>query len=107
MKPLNVDVTDIKYRRPGLVKVEFAAEYDKFIRHGTMVYNTLTQKFVTHTSEVDLLAAICLSLQQPRNQKDFRVRPLKLLTGMVMRLWQLALSPGLSKKLKYSQVCLQ
>lgn len=69
MKPLNLEVTDIKYRRPGLAKVEFVAEYPDFVRRGTMVYDTVKQHFITHTYEVELLAAICISLQQPRNRK--------------------------------------
>ena len=69
MKPLNVDVMDIKYRRPGLVKVEFVAEYEEFFRSGTVVYDSLAKSFITHTTDVELLAAICVSLQQPRNRK--------------------------------------
>ena len=69
MKPLNVEVEDIKYRRPGLVKVEFMAEYPDAIRRGTLVYNTIDKQFVTHTDDVELLAAICVSLQQPRTRK--------------------------------------
>jgi hypothetical protein len=69
MKPLSVDIVDIKYRRPGLVKIEFIAEYPNFNSRGTMVYDTLSKNFVTHTGEVELLAAICKSLQQPRSRK--------------------------------------
>lgn len=67
MKPLNVSVIDIKYRRPGLVKVYFSAEYSDFKLKSVMIYDTLTKKFVSHTKEVELLAAICVALQKPRN----------------------------------------
>ena len=69
MAPLHVEVTDIKYRRPGLSKVEFFATYKNFCRRGTVVYDTVNKKFVTHTRDVELLAAVCTSLQRPRYQK--------------------------------------
>jgi hypothetical protein len=69
MAPLHIEVTDIKYRRPGLSKVEFFATYEGFTRRGTVVYDTVNKQFVTHTKDVELLAAVCVSLQRPRYQK--------------------------------------
>jgi hypothetical protein len=70
MKPSNVEVLDIKYRRPGLNKVEFQAEYPGYYRRGTVVYDTKTKTFVTHNKDVELLAAICTDLytQKYRNR---------------------------------------
>ena len=69
MKPLNVDLIDIKYRRPGLTKIDFLATYNGYYRRGTVVYNTVSKQFVTHTKSVDLLAAVCASLQQPNYKR--------------------------------------
>jgi len=69
MKPLYAEVIDIKYRRPGLNKVEFLAEYPGYFRRGTIVYDIGKQHFLTHTKDVDLLVAVCTSLQQPRYKK--------------------------------------
>ena len=69
MVPLHVEVTDIKYRRPGLNKIEFFATYKNFCRRGTVIYDTVNKKFVTHTKDIDLLAAVCVSLQRPRYKK--------------------------------------
>lgn len=69
MAPLHVEVTDIKYRRPGLNKVEFLATYPGFSRRGTVVYDTVNKKFITHRKDIELLAAVCVSLQRPRYNK--------------------------------------
>lgn len=69
MKPLNVEVVDIRYRRPGLNKVDFIATYPDYIRRGTVVFDTVKQHFLTHTSSIELLAEVCLSLQRPRYNK--------------------------------------
>ena len=69
MKPLNIEITDIKYRRPGLSKLEFVATYPHFIRRGTIVYDTLEQQFITHTSAIELLAAVCTKLQVTKYRK--------------------------------------
>ena len=69
MVPLRVEVTDLKYRRPGLTKIEFFATYVQFSRRGAVVYDTINKKFVTHTRDIDLLSAVCVSLQRPRHKK--------------------------------------
>jgi hypothetical protein len=69
MKPLIVEVIDIKYRRPGLNKLQFEAVYPQYRRRGTVVYDINTQHFLTHTSDIELLAALCTSLQRPRYNK--------------------------------------
>ncbi len=66
MKLLHIEVTDIEYRRPGLNRVKFFAVYPGYQRRGTIVYNTQNQHFLTHTKDIDLLVAVCTSLQQPR-----------------------------------------
>lgn len=65
MNPLHVNVKDIKYRRPGLTKIDFVAEYPGYTRRGTVVYDTIKRQFVTHTKDIGLLAAICIGLQVP------------------------------------------
>ena len=69
MRLLNVDITDIKYRRPGLNRIEFEATYTNCRRTGVVVYDTVSQKFLTHTRDVELLAALCTSLQRPYTNK--------------------------------------
>ncbi len=69
MTPLHVEVTNIKYQRPGLSKVEFFATYPCFSRRGIVVYDTVNRKFVTHIKDIELLAAVCVSLQRPRYNK--------------------------------------
>lgn len=69
MKPLNVEVVDIKYRRPGLSKVDFVAQYPEFIRRGTIVYDNVNQVFLTHNRAIELLAAVCACLQKPRTKR--------------------------------------
>lgn len=62
---LHLDVTGLKYRRPGLNKISFVAHYVNYIRRGTLVYDTINKKFLTHRSDIDLLIAICERLRQP------------------------------------------
>jgi hypothetical protein len=69
MDPLHVEVTDIRYRRPGLTKVSFIATYPDYTRRGEVVYDTIKKIFVTHTKDIALLAAICVDLQRPRSRK--------------------------------------
>ena len=69
MRLVKVDITDIKYRRPGLNRIEFEATYTHCRRKGVVVYDTLSKQFLTHTREVDLLAALCISLQRPYTKK--------------------------------------
>lgn len=64
MKPISVTVTDLLYRRPGLNKINFIAEYKQFKRRGTVVYDTINGKFLSHTSDIELLAEICRSLSK-------------------------------------------
>ena len=66
MKPTNVEILDLLFRRPGLNKIVFSAEYGDYTRRGTVVYDTLNKKFLTHTGDIVLLAEICLSLRKPR-----------------------------------------
>jgi hypothetical protein len=69
MNPLRVKVEDIKYRRPGLTKIDFVAEYSGYTRRGTVVYDTTKQQFITHTKDIGLLAAICIDLQTPSRRR--------------------------------------
>lgn len=70
MKLYNVDILQVRFRRPGLSKIDFVARYDGYFRRGTVVYDTISQKFLSHTKDVDLLAGICTNLQKPRYQKS-------------------------------------
>jgi hypothetical protein len=62
MKPISVIITGLMYRRPGLNKVSFSADYGKFKRRGTVVYDTVNGKFLSHTYDIELLAQICALL---------------------------------------------
>ena len=64
MKPLNVEIIDIKFRRPGLTKISFIAAYRDYVRRGVVVYDTNTKKFVTHNRDIEVLAALCVGLQR-------------------------------------------
>jgi len=70
MKLINVDVLKIRYRRPGLSKIDFLAQYEGYLRRGTLVYDTVDQKFITHTKDIVLLSEICTSLQRPKYHKN-------------------------------------
>jgi len=69
MKPLNLEITDVLFRRPGLNKVSFLATYQGYFRRGTVTYDTVNKQFVTHTKDVELLAHLCNQLQRPRHSK--------------------------------------
>lgn len=69
MKPLYIEIIGIEYRRPGLNRINFFAEYPGYQRRGTIVYDTRNQHFLTHTKDINLLAAVCISLQQPIHSK--------------------------------------
>jgi hypothetical protein len=69
MNILHAEVTDIRYRRPGLTKLSFTAEYPGYTRRGVVIYDTVKQKFVTHTKNINLLAAICVALQRPSKRQ--------------------------------------
>jgi hypothetical protein len=62
MKPLSVLITGLMYRRPGLNKIGFIADYGKFKRRGTIVYDAVNSKFLSHTYDIELLAQICVML---------------------------------------------
>jgi hypothetical protein len=70
MKPINLDVVDIRYRRPGLNKFDFVATYPEYYRRGTVVYDTIKQQFLTHNGDLELLLELCLSLQRPIKTKS-------------------------------------
>jgi hypothetical protein len=69
MKPLNVEIIDSWYRRPGLSKVKFIADYGIYMRRGTVVFDTNKQHFLTHRSDIDLVYAVCVALREPKNNK--------------------------------------
>jgi len=69
MKPYNVEVLNIRYQRPGINKLDFTAQYDGYTRRGTVIYDTIAKQFMSHNSDIDLLAGLCINLQQPRCHK--------------------------------------
>ncbi len=65
MKPYSVSIDGLLYRRPGLNKIKFTADYGLYKRRGAVVYDTINRKFLSHTSDIELLAAICVALSTP------------------------------------------
>ncbi len=65
MKPLSVSIDGLLYRRPGLNKIKFTADYELFKRRGTIVFDTINQKFLSHNADIELLAAVCVALSTP------------------------------------------
>lgn len=65
MVPLHTEIVGIKYRRPGLTKIDFIAEYNGYTRRGTVIYDTVNKKFISHSGDINLLASVCTSLQAP------------------------------------------
>lgn len=64
MKLISVVITDVMFRRPGLNKICFIADYGVVRRRGTVVYDIINGKFLTHTSDIELLAALCISISK-------------------------------------------
>ena len=69
MKPLNVDIMYVEYHRPGKSKIGFLAFYEGYLRRGAVLYDTVKQHFLSHTRDIQLLAAVCEGLQKPKHNK--------------------------------------
>jgi len=67
MNIINVKIDGLQYKRPGLNKILFTAHYGKYMRRGVIVYDTVGKKFLTHNSDIDLLAVVCKGLSQSTN----------------------------------------
>jgi hypothetical protein len=65
MKLESIKIDDIQFRRPGITKIFFTANYGKHQRRGEIQYDTVTKQFLSHTSEIKLLSMICALLQEP------------------------------------------
>lgn len=64
---LSVTIDDLQYKRPGLNKILFTAYYHNYARRGTIVYDSVGKKFMSHNKDIDLLAAVCKGLSQSAN----------------------------------------
>ena len=69
MKPQHLEITNIEYHRPGLNKIRFTAIYPGYVRRGVVVYDIVKRHFITHTHDIELLVALCISLQQVKLTK--------------------------------------
>jgi len=69
MDILNVSIDKLQYRRPGLSKISFTVSYRHYKRRGTVIYDTVNKKFLSHTSDLKLLAVVCASLSRSSRQK--------------------------------------
>lgn len=65
MKLKSITIDDLQFRRPGITKIFFTADYGSIRRRGEIVYDTRTKKFLTHTSEIKLLSEVCVLLREP------------------------------------------
>jgi hypothetical protein len=65
MKLKSVEINDLLFRRPGITKIMFTADYGTVKRRGAVIYDTVAMKFLTNTSEIVLLAELGLALRKP------------------------------------------
>jgi hypothetical protein len=70
MKPIHTSILDITYHRPGITKVKFVSSYGNYSRRGTMVYDTVKCHFLSHTSDITILDAICSELPWCSSQRS-------------------------------------
>lgn len=66
VKLKSVSVDELLFRRPGITKIVFTADYGSIKRRGVVQYDTIDKKFLTHNDAIELLANICLELGEPR-----------------------------------------
>ena len=69
MTPVRVEITDIRFRRPGLNKISFRAYYDGYIRKGTVVFDTKHGVFRSHNADLGLLSKVCVGLQSFKRKR--------------------------------------
>ena len=64
MDILSVSIDKLQYRRPGLSKISFTVSYRLYKRRGIIVYDTVKKQFLSHNSDLNLLAVVCQSLSR-------------------------------------------
>jgi hypothetical protein len=69
MKPISITIDDLQFRRPGITKIFYTADYGSIKRRGEITYDTRTKKFLSNTSEIQLLSDVCLMLREPSKVK--------------------------------------
>jgi len=67
MVPSALKVISLKWCRPGRTHIRFIADYGLYKRRGTLIYNTINGKFLTHTSDVNLILMIYKHIQTNNN----------------------------------------
>lgn len=65
MELKSITINNLQFRRPGITKIFFSADYGTVRRRGEILYDTTTKKFLTHTSEIKLLSEVCSLLREP------------------------------------------
>jgi len=63
MAPRELKVISLSYRRPGLNHIKFIADYGSYKRRGILIYDTVSGKFLSHTSDIKLILMVCQYLQ--------------------------------------------
>lgn len=66
----SVKILNITYRRPGISQLRFIADYGPVKRRGTIRFDTLEGKFVSHNKDINLLALICTELRNPATRAN-------------------------------------
>ena len=67
MKLKNAIVKDILFRRPGINKIEFIADYGDYKRRGVIHYDTTKKCFITHANDLELIASLMLYLRSGKS----------------------------------------
>lgn len=65
MEIKSVSIDNLLFRRPGITKILYTADYGTVKRRGVIMYDVVAKKFLTNTSEIKLLSAVCLLLRRP------------------------------------------
>lgn len=67
MKPLNIEIIDIKYRRPNLCNILFVASYNGYWRRGSITYDNKNMIFMSHNKDIDLLTSVITNIRMRHN----------------------------------------
>lgn len=70
MRPSKVEVLDFSWQKPGVSRLKFRAQYPGYIRRGTVVYDAEHRRWLSHTKDVSLLAAVCLAPWADKGRKN-------------------------------------
>jgi len=63
-----ISAVNLKYKRPGITLLNFTANYPKYKRRGTILFDNVSDTFKTHTSNIELLSKVCVFMQKPKRK---------------------------------------